>query len=92
MNDSRVFVDTPASRMYDEFALKLFSKNVIYYFIREWMEIEEAITAVFLIVHYPLLAVYTNIKCKELTELATFSLYFLLEVYDDYIYTTQGYE
>ena len=33
VRDKRVFDDTPSSKMMDEFALKLFSKNVINYLI-----------------------------------------------------------
>ena len=73
-------------------ALKLFSKNVINYLAANWKDNDDVVTALYFITAYPLLAVYTNINCKALTELTAFSLYFLIEVYGEYAVSTDGYD
>ena len=53
--------------------------------MNNWTDMDDIVTAIYFIALYPLLAVYTNIKCEALTELTTFALYFLIEVYADFV-------
>ena len=87
ITDKRVFEDDQASKMMDELTLKLHSKEVINCLIANWTDYDDIVTIIYFITKYPLLAVYTDITCKALTELTAFALYFFIEVYAGYAAT-----
>ena len=53
---------------------------------------DDIIISIYFITMYPCLAVYSDIKCKALTELTAFALYFFIEIYADFIVGTNVYD